>query len=80
MTGISGFVPIQEFVAILGDMMKLIPIKNDKELDKALKRTNKLWDAKENTQTVMNWKYYLYLLRNKKRNIILYPLPNRLKQ
>jgi HTH-type transcriptional regulator/antitoxin HigA len=29
--------------------MKLIPIKNDKELNKALKCINQLWDAKENT-------------------------------
>ncbi len=29
--------------------MKLKPIKNDKELDKALERINQLWGAKENT-------------------------------
>ena len=29
--------------------MKLKPIKNDKELDKALKRINQLWEAKANT-------------------------------
>ena len=30
--------------------MKLKPIKNDRELDRVLKRINELWDAKPNTQ------------------------------